>query len=201
MQNNDSFAGLMDRLKSGEDDAARVVFQRYAQRLMGLARHHLDHRLTAKVSPEDVVQSAYKSFFIRQREGDFEIGNWDSLWGLLTIITLRKCADRAAQYRTEKRDFTREVTRSGSDDADAFPELWQTAINRDPLPEEAIFLAETVEELFGTMDDQDERAILELCLQGYSATEISKQLNRAERSVRRLRERIRKRLENACVEQ
>ncbi|MFT3883689.1 MAG: ECF-type sigma factor [Gemmatales bacterium] len=198
MNTNDSFADLMDRLKSGEDEAARVVFQHFAHRLMGLARNHLDHRLAAKFSPEDVVQSAYKSFFLRQRGGDFEIGNWDSLWGLLTIITLRKCADRAAQFRTEKRDYTREIAQGGSDAA--MPALWQTAVDREPMPEEGMSLAETVEELFSSMGDQDERAILELSLQGYSATEISQQLNRAERSVRRLRKHIRRRLERACLE-
>lgn len=199
MDLNDSFADLMSRLKSGEDDAARVVFQRYTSRLIGLARNHLDHRLAVKVAPEDVVQSAYKSFFLRQRDGDFEIGSWDSLWGLLTMMTVRKCADRAAQFQTEKRDVTREVAQGGSETS--LPALWQTAIDRDPLPEEAALLAETVEELFGSLDDQDERSILELSLQGYTAIEISTQLGRAERSVRRLRERIRKRLERACIEQ
>jgi RNA polymerase sigma-70 factor (ECF subfamily) len=43
--------------------------------------------------------------------------------------------------------------------------------------------------------DQDERPIVELSLQGYSTQEISTQLGRAERSVRRLRERVRQRLE------
>lgn len=197
MNVNDSFADLMTRLKTGEDDAAREVFQRYANRLMGLARKHLDQRLAVKDAPEDVVQSAYKSFFVRQREGNFEIQNWDSLWGLLTMITVRKCADRAAHYRTEKRDMSREVGQGGSEPS--MPALWQTAIDRDPLPQEAAVLAETVEDLFQSLHDEDERSILELSLQGYTATEISEQLNRAERSVRRLRERIRKRLERACT--
>jgi RNA polymerase sigma-70 factor (ECF subfamily) len=56
-------------------------------------------------------------------------------------------------------------------------------------------LAETVEALFLAVEDTDERAILELSLQGFTATEISESLGRAERSVRRLRERVRKRLE------
>lgn len=197
MDMNDSFSELMLRLKTGEDEAARVVFQRFANRLMGLARSHLDHRLTAKVEPEDVVQSAYKSFFLRQRDVGFEIGNWDNLWGLLTMITLRKCADRAAYFHTEKRDVNREMAQEGSDSS--MPALWQTAVDRDPLPQEAAVLAETVEELFRSMDDGDERAILELSLQGYTAAEIGEQLGRAERSIRRLRERIRKRLERACV--
>jgi RNA polymerase sigma-70 factor (ECF subfamily) len=40
-----------------------------------------------------------------------------------------------------------------------------------------------------------ERPIIELSLQGYSAAEISQQLGRAERSVRRLRERLKRQLE------
>jgi RNA polymerase sigma-70 factor, ECF subfamily len=68
------------------------------------------------------------------------------------------------------------------------------AFDREPLPQEAAILAETVEALCRDMDD-DERTILELSLQGHSAAEISAQTGRAERSVRRLRERIRLRLE------
>src|ERR1700743_1291303 len=104
MPGNDSFAALMVRLRSGEDAAAREVFVRFAARLTGLARTHLDALLAVKVNPEDVVQSAYKSFFLRQRDGHLDVGTWDGLWGVLTIITLRKCSDRAAYYRAEKRD-------------------------------------------------------------------------------------------------
>ena len=43
--------------------------------------------------------------------------------------------------------------------------------------------------------DADERPIAELSLQGHSTAEISAQLGRAERSVRRLRERVRLQLE------
>lgn len=188
----DSFAGLMDRLRAGDDQAAAAVFVRFAQRLVGLARTRLSPKMAAKVDPEDVVQSAYKSFFVRQREGELEIGNWDSLWGLLTLITLRKCADRAAYYGAEKRDVKREQA-PAADTASTVPGDW--ALDREPRPEEAVVLTETVESLFTHMDDPDERAILELSLQGYTALEISEKLQRAERSVRRLRERIRKKLE------
>jgi RNA polymerase sigma-70 factor (ECF subfamily) len=192
MSAHDSFTLLMNRLRSGEDAAAREVFLRFAARLAGLARRHLDARLAVKVDPEDVVQSAYKSFFIRQRDGGFDVGNWDGLWGVLTMITLRKCADRAAYYRAEKRDVTRET--GGGPDASA-PAVVEFVLDREPLPDEAAVLTETVEALFRAIDDPDERAILQLSLQGHTAAEISVQLGRAERSVRRLREHIRKRLE------
>jgi RNA polymerase sigma-70 factor (ECF subfamily) len=191
MSVHDSILDLMARLKSGEDAAAREVFARFTNRLVGLARAHLDGRLARKVDPEDVVQSAYKSFFVRQRDGDLDIGSWDGLWGLLTVITVRKCADKAEHFRAGKRDMAREANQP----SDSSPALWQLAVDREPSPDEAMSLAEAVEDLFRAIDDPDERAILELSLQGFSATEISQKLGRAERSVRRLRERIRKRLQ------
>lgn len=193
MAEHESFPELMDRLRSGEDEAAREVFARFAARLVGLARRHLDGRLAVKVDPEDVVQSAYKSFFVRQREGTLEVGNWDGLWGVLTMITVRKCADRAAFFRAGKRDVARELA-GGFDDSNPGGAA-EIVLDREPMPEEAAVLAETVEALFLAVDDPDERAILELSLQGHTAAEISDSLGRAERTVRRLRERIRKRLE------
>jgi RNA polymerase sigma factor (sigma-70 family) len=189
---DDSFADLMVRLRSGEDVAANAVFERYTRQLVALARRRLDERLAGKVDPEDLVQSAYKSFFVRQRTGQLELVNWKSLWGLLAIITLRKVADRMAYYQADKRDAGREVVSPEEDRSAA----WQTAIDREPGPDEAVLLTEIVEALFRDLD-ADERPILELSLQGLTATEISEQLGRAERSVRRLRERVRKRLERS----
>jgi RNA polymerase sigma-70 factor (ECF subfamily) len=185
-----SFARLMSQLREGEDAAARAVFERYARQLVALARRQMDDRLAGKVGAEDVVQSAFKSFFVRQRAGELDIGNWQGLWGLLTLITLRKVADRAAYHRAGKRDLARELPPPRGEQAPA----WQQAIDQGPGPEEAAVLAETVESLMRDLDG-DERPVLELSLQGYSAAEISERLGRAERSVRRLRERIRKRLE------
>jgi RNA polymerase sigma-70 factor (ECF subfamily) len=189
---DESFADLMGRLRSGEDAAAREVFGRFARRLVGLARQHLDLRIARKVDPEEVVQSAYKSFFVRQRNGQLEVGSWDGLWGLLTLITLRKCADKAEYYRAARRDVAREQTGPAGGAEDTPPPL---AVDREPEPFEAAVLAETVAALFGDAYDEDEKAVLELSLQGYSSAEISEKLGRAERSVRRMRERIRTRLE------
>ena len=40
---------------------------------------------------EDVMASVFKSFFRRHAEAPFDLSSWDSLWSLLTLITLRKC--------------------------------------------------------------------------------------------------------------
>ena len=191
MTDDDTFVRLMARLRPGEDAAAREVFEQFANRLVALTRSRFNRLLARKVDPEDVVQSAYKSFFVRHRAGKLEVGGWDGLWNLLTLLTLRKCADRAEYFLADRRDAAREATDPAGGDG---PDAWRLALDRQPRPEEAVILAETVEHLFRDLSAH-ERPILELSLQGYSASEISVQLGRAERSVRRLRQGIRKRLE------
>jgi RNA polymerase sigma-70 factor (ECF subfamily) len=179
----------------GADNVGRELFGRFAQRLIGLARLHLDARLRNKVDPEDVVQSVYKSFFRRYSDLPLEEDENGGLWSLLTLITLRKCADRARYYGTERRSVSREAQARSADE----PEPWREALGREPTPEQAAMLAETVEQLLVELD-ASERPLLELSLQGYSTQEISEQLGRAERSVRRFRERMRKQLERMRLE-
>jgi RNA polymerase sigma-70 factor (ECF subfamily) len=186
----DSFADFLQRLQSQDDDAAQELFVRFAKQLVTLAQRHIGALLQHKVDPEDVVQSAYKSFFFRYGTGKLDVANWASLWGLLTLITVRKCAERAAYHRAECRDAAREQPLSPGDE----PGMWLQPLDREPTPLEAAVLSETVAQLLGDLDP-DERPILELSLQGYTTREISEQLGRAERTVRLLREGVRHRLE------
>jgi RNA polymerase sigma-70 factor (ECF subfamily) len=176
-------------LEFPSDEPGRALFEQYSRRLIGLARAQLDARLKHKVDPEDVVQSVYKSFYRRYGDETIAAQGSDGLWSLLTVITLRKCADRARYYRAERRNIAQEASPGPAGD-----ETWRSAVGREPTPEEAAALAEIVEQVLRNID-ADERPIIELSLQGYSTPEISQQLGRAERSVRRLRERVRKQLE------
>src|SRR5262249_50870529 len=142
-----------------------------------------------RVDPEDVVQSAFKSFFVRHRDGKLQVGDWGGLWHLLTLITLRKCADRVRYLQADRRDVAREASAP-----DGQEQPWQGALDRQPRPQEAAIFAETVERLWQAADE-DERPVLELSLEGYTAVEISLRLGRALRSVQRLRERVQRRLE------
>ena len=185
-----AFPEWVARLQAREEAAARELFRRFTHQLVALARRQCGGALRHKVDPEDVVQSAYKSFFRRYGEGNLDVGNWNSLWGLLTLITVRKCAERAAYHRAECRDAAREV----SPPPDAAEASWHQALSREPTPEEAALLEETVEQLLAGLD-VDERPVVELSLQGFTTQEISQQLDCPERTVRRLRERVRHRLE------
>jgi RNA polymerase sigma-70 factor (ECF subfamily) len=172
------------------DESSRAVFELFTRRLIGLARGHLHLQIQHKVDPEDVVQSAYKSFFLRYGEDALKSQKLDDLWSLLSLITLRKCADRVRHFATDRRNVAREAANDPLDDL----EPWREVIDREPTPEQAAVLAETLEQTLAGLAPP-ERPIVELSLQGYSTREVSERLGRAERSVRRVRERVRQRLE------
>ena len=187
---SDSFAQFLARLHNQDDAAAQELFVRFAHQLIALALRHIDAGLRHKVDPEDVVQSVYKSFFVRYGAGNLEVVNWNSLWGLLTLITVRKCAERAAYHRAACRDAAREASPPQREEAAP----WLEPLGREPTPHEAAVLSETVGQLLAGLDEE-ERPVLELSLQGYTTREVSERLGRAERTVRLLREGVRHRLE------
>jgi RNA polymerase sigma-70 factor, ECF subfamily len=175
---DDSFADLMVRLRAGDDDAAAQVFRRFTHGLIALARAHLDSRVRQKVDPEDVLQSVYRSFFLRCEQGKLDLGGWDSLWSLLAVITARKCGRWARRFHAGRRDVSAEVPAAGASDELGVVELFA----EQPSPAEAAMLSELVEQLLLDLGDRD-GAILALALQGYSAAEISDQLGRPGRTV------------------
>ena len=186
-----SLSDLMIRLRYGDQKAAAQVVQRYANELIALARSRLDHLLRRKVDPEDILQSALQSFFAGSREGQFEVRDWGSLWGLLTTITLRKCGHQSEYFRAARRDLRREVAPGEqADESLPAPDIAGPA----PTPEEAAVLAETLEELLQQLDDRS-RDIVSLRLQGYTTCEISTREGCTERTVQRVLERVRKWLE------
>jgi RNA polymerase sigma-70 factor (ECF subfamily) len=191
MSEESSFDELLKRLRKGEDDAARQIFQQYAKRLIGLARVHLNSSVRRKVDPEDVVQSVFKSFFVRMGKGQFDLENRDNLWSLLVVIALRKCGHKVRDLHRQRQDIRKEASpqRAADDSASS----WQ-ALAPGPTPSEAAILAETVEQVFGGLKER-ERQIVELHLQGYEIADIQAQVQRSEYTVRDVLKRVRKRLE------
>jgi RNA polymerase sigma-70 factor (ECF subfamily) len=175
----------MGRLRTRDEDAAAQVVGRFTHRLIALARGQLDSRVRQKVDPEDVLQSVYKSFFLRHAQGQLTFGGWDGLWALLALITARKCGRCARWFHRAQRDVNAEVTvGAGPDESDVIQ-----MFSDEPSPAEAAMLTEAVEQLLRELGQRDGE-ILTLALQGYSATEISDQLGRPGRTVYRVLERI-----------
>jgi len=192
MSTTDSFNGMIGRLRDGDDHAAAETFNRFSQRLIALARKRLSGRMNRKLDADDVIQSVYRSFFTRLQDGQFRFDDWDGLWRLLVTITLRKCVNQVEYFQAARRDVRRESSTTGFQG----PNLGNYSFAREPTPDEAAMLAETIEGLFSSRK-QDERDILALQLEGYATAEISQTVARSERTVRRVVARAKTQLERA----
>jgi RNA polymerase sigma-70 factor (ECF subfamily) len=189
MKPEPSFADLMARLQAGDPDAAREVFQRFADRLIALAHSRLDRLILRKTDPEEVVQSVFKSFFRRAAEGEFDLVGWDGLWGLLVCITLRKCGRQVKHFHTPCRDVRRETELPAGDETDAG---WE-ALSGDPTPAEATILTETLDQFLAGLGPR-ERQVVQLRLQGCTVPEISAQVGRSEYTIEGVLKKVRKHL-------
>lgn len=161
---------------------ANDIFNQYAERLLGVARTRLGARLREKVSEEDIVQSAFISFFRRQNEFQFSGDDSDGLWGLLVIITVRKCTKWAAVFGTNKRSISREV--SMNDDLVDHRRMMELATD-DPSPEEALLLTELVDRLMGQFGER-QQMMISLRMQGYELDEIANETQSSRRTVARV---------------
>jgi DNA-directed RNA polymerase specialized sigma24 family protein len=172
--------------------AARLVWGRYFRELLVLARNHLSARIRSREDEEDVLQSMYKSFCIRQRRGDFDLANRDELWNLLVRITLRKAHNAATRHLQGKRDVRREDAEAAEPSGEGPPGTILDRIDSDgPTPAEAALLNEALEHRFRSLNDPALRQIALWKLEGYTNAEIAARLDCTLRTVERKVERIR----------
>jgi RNA polymerase sigma-70 factor, ECF subfamily len=182
MSSGDSFPQLLARVRAGDDAAAAVIFQRFVDRLAAHAHQRLSPVVRRQIDAEDIVQSVYRTFFRRVRQGQFRVDHWGSLWGLLTRITFCKCARAANKVRGGPRENS---LRTNSDSSAFDSGLDWEAIAREPSPAEAAALNDTLDALLEPLGESH-REILRLALQGYTQAEIGNRVGCSERTVRRV---------------
>jgi RNA polymerase sigma-70 factor (ECF subfamily) len=177
--------------RAGDQNAAQQVFDRYAARLLALARKRISQRIASRVDAEDVVQSVFRTFFHRAKEGRFEFEDQDDLFKLLVRITVHKTLRQVEYHKAGKRDAGMETPQGD----DAAAERMKLFLSREPSPDtEAAFL-DQLEHFLSQLKPQ-ERRILEMRLQGYSNDEITAELGIIDRRIRRIIERVRGLAEN-----
>jgi len=186
----DESSKLVARWRAGDQAAAAELFQRYASRLIALARSRLSARLAQRVDPEDVVQSAYRSFFGDAKDGRCDVRRGGDLWQLLVTITLHKLHDQVKRHRRAKRAVDREMT-VGSDES--WLNVEAHLATQLPSPMEAVALADEVEQIMRDLKPLYRR-ILELRLQGYNIDEIAAATQSGERTVRRVLDQVKQQL-------
>ena len=195
MVHDGSVTRLIQLLRSDDaverDLAARLIWRRYFRDLLELARNNLNRRIRRREDEEDVLQSMYKSFCLRQQRGEFDLAGRDALWKLLVTITLRKARNAAKKQMRDKRDIAREQTIADRDEAESAHWALEQMDAAGPSPAEAAVLNEALERRLEALADPELRQIALWRLEGYTNREIADRLDCTERSVERRLERIR----------
>jgi RNA polymerase sigma-70 factor (ECF subfamily) len=174
---------LLRRLREGDKDAATILYVRYAEQLRGVARARCTGELSGRVDPEEIVQSAFRTFFHRAAEGHYQVPAGETLWKLLLVITLNKIRSQIDYHRAAKRD-----PRLHSPGERA-----STQITDDESP--MTVLRMTVEEALALLPP-DHRRMMALRIEGYSVAEIATKTRRSRRTVERVLQECRKTLGN-----
>lgn len=171
-----SSAVLLERYRAGDGLAADEIFYRYIERLTRLARGRLSPNFQARFDADDVVTSAYRSFFLAARDGRYSLQRSGDLWRLLAEITMHKLHRHVAHHTAQKRGVTNEF----NDDT-----FLTRCVSDEPTPADAAELVEEIQTLYSTLGCQT-RAVIERRLQGESHAEIADALGCSERTIRRV---------------
>ena len=190
MKNEPPATALISKLRSGDEEAARQLWDRFFAQLITLTRSRLQNSSRAMSDEEDIVLSAMKSFCIGLRNGRFpELSNRESLWRLLLTITLRKIADKQNYDRRSKRDVEKQQLNS-SLDADRNADV-NEFISREPNPEIAAECAEQISRLLESLENEDLKKVAIMKMEGYTnievANDIKCSLTSIERKLRTIR--------------
>lgn len=171
-----SVTALLERLKVGDHDAVRLLWQRYYPRLVALARMKLQATPRRAADEEDAALSAFNSFCNRAERGQLpDLKDRDGLWALLVVLTARKAADLVKHQQRQKRGGGRVQGDSALQPAagDSGPGGFDELEGSEPTPEEAALLAEEVEDLLDRLRDPALRQLAVWKLEGYTNAEIA----------------------------
>ena len=175
-----SFAGR------GDGDAATELYLRYADRLKMLARAKASSQLQREVDAEDMIQSVFRTFFRRAADGQYDIPEGDELWRLLLVIGLNKIRSLATYHRAEKRDIQKTVIGEGAEAA---------LHDHSDSDESALSVLKlTIDEMLSLMP-AEYREIVDFRIAGYGVAEIAQRSGRAKRSVERILQEFRQKLD------
>jgi DNA-directed RNA polymerase specialized sigma24 family protein len=166
-------------LKAGNDRAAQKLWERYFQRLVGLARTKLRNRPLGLADEEDVALGAFDSFCRGAQQGRFpQLLDRDDLWQLLVMMVARKAADAVQQEQRQKRGGKlKDKITQGSGQGPTLGDVdLEQIIGSEPSPEFAAQVADECRRLLELLGTPELRSIAIWKMEGYTNAEIAKKL-------------------------
>ncbi|MFL5330006.1 MAG: RNA polymerase sigma factor [Gemmataceae bacterium] len=182
---------LLARLEHGSEGAAGTLYQRYARRLLALAKARSGDDLAARVDAEDIVQSVFASFFRGAGQGLYSVPSGDEIWGILLVITLNKIRSKGRHHHAAKRDARRTV--SGDALADVGIEPPATDHSAHAL------LQMVIEEVLAKLP-AGYHQVVRMRIEGYEIAEIAAKTGRSLRTTERVLQDFRSRIAKEFAE-
>jgi len=99
-----TITAFFNKLQLGEHHAAEPLWDAFFPRLLRLARRTVSTSQLQAVDADDIVQSAFVTFWQQTEKGDFGTDlDRDQLWKLLATITVRKALGQLRRENARKR--------------------------------------------------------------------------------------------------
>ena len=191
ISDNDDLIPMIEGLRAGDAQAAQLFCARFGPALIRVADRRLPGVVRRRVDPEDVVQSACRTFLRRARGGEFTLADSEGLWRLLCAITLTKVHEQTRFQLQKKRNAGQEIERAPANSDESVARL--DPVDRNPDPAQAAAFADQFEQLLQSLDPE-ERQIVDLKLQQFTNDQVAEQMNCLSRTVTRLLKRVQSRL-------
>lgn len=186
MQQRSEPGWLTDIIDKREGYESAAV-EEFADRLLRLARSRLPNRIQQRVDPEDIVQSVFKSFFVRHEAEKFTFEDASDVWRLLAAITWHKVQRSIRFNHQQERDVQKEV----NDSAPFHAQQIQATPSDDPTASSLIVMMELTDQIMERLP-QKHQEILRLRMEEYSIDEISEAISVSSRTVDRALALVRK---------
>ena len=181
---NDEFESLMQRVFSGDGQAASQLVQEYEPEVRRIVRHRLHgNQLRRVLDSIDICQSVFGKFFFYAALGKFDIRQPEDLVKLLCKMATNRVIDK---HRAESSRQKLVSMRMDENAAKGFEEQIDPAENAASIVEYEDLLQRVRQQM-----SPDERAISKLRSEGKSWLEVSVELNESPHALR-------KRLERGC---
>jgi DNA-directed RNA polymerase specialized sigma24 family protein len=177
------------QLRLGDQRAAQELWERYFQRLVGLARRRLQGLPRRAADEEDVALSAFAPFCQAAGQGRFpRLADRDDLWQLLVVLTARRALNLVEHERCQKRGggaVRGESALINPQDSLASDGGLQQVVGFEPTPEFAAQIAESCQRLLDLLESAELRSVALWKMEGCTNVEIAGKLNGSLRSVER----------------
>jgi RNA polymerase sigma factor (sigma-70 family) len=190
MPNDDELNELLRRARAGDNAAIRDFLSLFEQEVRTMVRSRLPRKLRNQFDSTDFVQAVWQSFFVDPHSADFE--NVEHLRGFLFGMVRNKVSEQHRRLtKTEKYDLAREerlYVRRGDREVPLEVE------SPEPSPSQAVQATDRMEQLTAGLSPL-EIEVLILRRQGLTFVEIADRTGLNERTVRRVIETVRSRME------